>query len=100
LTFPGCKPNHNQRQDAAEEKTMERSAAICAFYPSTCQPSAEDAALWGRVLNHLKTEAPLAAVLVQPWRWLNQRHRTLNAVASTATILKFPTRTATTTRQD
>lgn len=64
-------------------------APVTALRPHAQLPSDEDIALWGRVLNHLKNEAPLPAVLIRPWRWLNQSHRAFEPARPSATILAF-----------
>jgi hypothetical protein len=80
---------------------MDRSSAVRALNPNAACPSREDVELWGRVLTHLNTDAPLPAVLARPWHWLNQRGRQPRASGASATILQFPaTRLPSQTTQD
>lgn len=80
---------------------MERTSAVRALNPNAARPSREDVDLWGRVLTHLKTDAPLPAVVARPWHWLNQRSRRPVAPGSSATVLQFPSsRTPSQTHQD
>lgn len=56
----------------AEDSSMDSTTEITTIGP---RANPADAALWQSVHDYLDNPPPLAAILRNPWKWLNSRNR-------------------------